>query len=161
MTGNYTVKRFVPEQKIWRNTALLYDSSLPYFIFHCISSSPSHPSFLFSISHPSFPSNNSISTFLSPPALCSLFKGGYLFELHSPLCSDSLQGLTLFLSLSLTLKSFFYLLATQWLRWKRERSEEKGGEEGEELFSPTFQKMMTWLLSLDHASSPASIPLDK
>lgn len=72
---------------------------------------------------------------------------------HSPLCADSQRDLPVFLFLSAALKSFFYLFAARWLSWKKRKRRDDGGGE---LFSSTFHKMMTWLLSLDHASSPLS-----
>lgn len=111
----------------------------------------------FAIFAPFFPSHLGLpispsplpSLLLTPPPHAHSLGGIYLFEPHSPLCPDLQQGVSFFLFLSVTFKSFFYPFATQWLRWKRERSEEGGG-----IIFSYLSEMMTWLLSLDHASSP-------
>lgn len=120
----------------------------------------------FAIFAPFFPSHLGLpispsplpSLLLTPPPHAHSLGGIYLFEPHSPLCPDLQQGVSFFLFLSVTFKSFFYPFATQWLRWKRERSEEGGG--GRIIFS-YLSEMMTWLLSLDHASSPPFYSPDK
>lgn len=92
-----------------------------------------------------------------PSASHLLFRGGNLFEPHSPLCSKVSPS---FLFLTVTLKSFLYLFTPRWLRWKREKERVMGREGGGIIFSH-LSEMMTWLLSSDRALSPVFYSPDK